>query len=272
MTDQYAVIGNPINHSKSPVIHQLFAKQTGQDLSYNTLLSPLDEFETTVRSFFSQDGKGLNVTVPFKQNAWHYADKLTESTKRAGAVNTLWMDENSQLCGDNTDGIGLVTDIEVNQQVSLKNKKVLILGAGGAVRGILEPVINREPAAITIANRTVSKADKLADDFADLMAMDISNFTELNDTFDIIINGTSASLQGDLPPLPEKIVGVQTVCYDMMYSHTQTPFNQWAQQQGSIMQIDGLGMLVEQAAAAFSIWRGIKPETGSILKMLRGRL
>ncbi|MCX4026926.1 shikimate dehydrogenase [Endozoicomonas sp. SM1973] len=272
MTDQYAVVGNPIAHSKSPVIHQLFAGTTNQDLTYNTLLAPLEAFEETIKDFFAQGGKGLNVTVPFKQNAWHYAQQLTEAAKRAGAVNTLWLDQENQLCGDNTDGVGLVTDLEINQQVALKNKKILILGAGGAVRGILEPVIAKQPAKITIANRTVVKADKLADDFADLMAMEAVNFSELSETFDIIINGTSASLHGNIPPLPEVVIDPQTICYDMMYSAEATPFNQWAEQKGSQKQIDGLGMLVEQAAAAFHIWRGVKPTTKDVIEKMRREL
>ncbi|WP_163830703.1 shikimate dehydrogenase [Spartinivicinus ruber] len=272
MTDQYAVVGNPIAHSKSPVIHQLFAEQTHQDLAYKTLLAPLDGFEQVVSDFFNEGGKGLNVTVPFKQNAWHYSQLLTEAAKKAGAVNTLWLNEENLLCGDNTDGVGLVTDLEINQQVLLVNKKILILGAGGAVRGVLEPIITKQPASITIANRTVSKADKLADDFADLMAIEVSNFTELNETFDIIINGTSASLQGDLPPLPDRVIGSQTICYDMMYGAEQTAFNQWAQEKGSQKQIDGLGMLVEQAAAAFHIWREVNPTTKGIIKEIRAGL
>lgn len=267
--DLYAVIGNPISHSKSPLIHSLFARQTKQDLEYTAIQAPEADFESTVRDFFRRGGKGLNVTVPFKERAWALVAQRAPRAERAGAVNTLVLDGDGRLLGDNTDGAGLVTDLERNQGIRLAGQRVLILGAGGAVRGVLEPLLAAQPAALVIANRTPAKADALARLFADKLAVQASGFGELEGVFDLIINATSASLQGELPPLDPALVGGQTVTYDMMYGHELTLFNRWALHQGAAQAIDGLGMLVEQAAEAFMLWRGVRPDTGPVLRTLR---
>lgn len=269
--DRYGVIGHPISHSKSPQIHSLFAQQTGQSLTYEALLAPLDDFPGFARQFFAE-GRGASVTVPFKEEAWHLADQLTDRARRAGAVNTLHKLEDGQLLGDNTDGTGLVRDLCDNAGVTLEDRRILLLGAGGAVRGVLEPLLAQRPAALVIANRTVAKAEQLAQEFAELGSISASAFEQLQGRFDVIINGTSASLAGELPPLPDGlVVPGQTLCYDMMYGATPTRFCQWANGQGAQSR-DGLGMLVEQAAAAFELWRGIRPASAPVLNELRRQL
>ena len=265
--DQYAVVGNPIAHSKSPSIHAYFAQQTGQDLMYSTLLGDLVEFENQVRDFFEKDGKGLNITVPFKERAFAMCDILSQRAKQAGAVNTLMMGKNGDLFGDNTDGVGMVRDITHNHGQSFKDRSVLILGAGGAVRGVLEPILAEKPESVTIANRTVEKAQALADQF-DCLA---SSFEDLDGPFDLIINGTSASLSGSLPPLKDTLVGENTWCYDMMYGKERTVFLQWAYERGADG-ADGLGMLVGQAAEAFYLWRQVRPETASLVYEMRKQM
>ncbi|MBJ7536327.1 shikimate dehydrogenase [Marinomonas transparens] len=265
--DQYAVVGNPIAHSKSPSIHGYFAEQTKQSLTYTTLLGDDIAFEAQVRDFFAKDGKGLNVTVPFKERAYAMCDVLSKRAKQAGAVNTLLMGKNGELFGDNTDGIGMVRDITHNQEQPLKDKRILILGAGGAVRGVLEPVLSEKPKSVTIANRTVEKAQALADHFGCLA----SSFEALEGEFDIIINGTSASLSGSLPPLKDELVGAQTWCYDMMYGAERTVFLQWAHEHGA-NGADGLGMLVGQAAEAFYLWRQVRPDTASLVSIMRQQM
>lgn len=269
--DRYGVFGNPIGHSKSPQIHRLFAEQTGQSLSYEPLLAPLEDFADFARLFFTE-GRGANVTVPFKEQAYRLADSLTERARRAGAVNTLHKRDDGKLLGDNTDGIGLVRDLLDNAGIALQGKRILLLGAGGAVRGVLEPLLAQSPASLTIANRTPSKAQQLAAEFAELGTITASAFEQLEGPFDVIINGTSASLGGELPPLNDAlIVPGQTFCYDMMYSATATPFCDWAAKYGAGTR-DGLGMLVEQAAAAFELWRGVRPESTPVLIELRRQL
>lgn len=268
MTDRYAVMGNPIGHSKSPRIHRLFAEQTRQDLSYQAILVPVDGFTAAVEQFRKEAGKGLNITVPFKQQAWQLADQRSERAERAGAVNTLSI-ENGKMIGDNTDGVGLVRDLTENHQVSLHNKAVLLLGAGGAARGVISPLLAQSPSAITIANRTVSKAVELATLFEDLGAIRGCGFPDLaNQRFDIIINATAAGLDGKTPPLPAGVITASTTCYDMMYSNEPTAFVQYARQRGAEKIFDGLGMLVEQAAESFFIWRGVRPETSDIIHAL----
>ena len=270
--DHYAVMGNPIEHSKSPRIHAMFAESVGHKLSYNTQLVPVNDFEEAVQRFFNNGGYlGLSVTVPFKEQAWQLSAVSTARAEKAGAVNTLWMDEKGALNGDNTDGLGLVQDLTVNHGVSIKGTRVLVLGAGGAVRGVLEPIRAQEPSELVIANRTVSKAETLAGLFPE-KPVKASGFSELEGSFDIIINGTSASLHGDLPPVPATVIAPATCCYDMMYSATHTVFNQWALDHSAGKVIDGLGMLVEQAAEQFAIWRGVRPETTPVLQMLRNEL
>lgn len=265
--DQYAVAGNPIAHSKSPSIHTYFAEQTKQELVYSTLLGDEVEFENQVRDFFEKDGKGLNVTVPFKERAYAMCDILSQRAKQAGAVNTLLMGKNGDLFGDNTDGIGMVRDIVENQKQSLAGKRILLLGAGGAVRGVLEPVLAENPESVTIANRTLEKAQALADQF-DCLA---SSFDALEGAFDVIINGTSASLSGSLPPLKDELVSPETWCYDMMYGKERTVFLQWAHERGADG-ADGLGMLVGQAAEAFYLWRQVRPDTASLVESMRQQM
>lgn len=269
--DRYGVFGNPIGHSKSPQIHRLFAEQTGQSLSYEALLAPLDDFPGFARQFFAV-GRGANVTVPFKEEAYRLADQLTERARRAGAVNTLHKLDDGTLLGDNTDGIGLVRDLLENAGVALRGKRILLLGAGGAVRGVLEPLLAQGPGALVIANRTLARAEQLAGEFAELGAVSASAFEQLQGCFDVIINGTSASLAGELPPLADELIAAgETFCYDMMYGAAPTPFCQWAAGLGAHTR-DGLGMLVEQAAAAFELWRGVRPESAPVLMELRHQL
>jgi len=269
--DRYGVFGNPIGHSKSPQIHRLFAEQTGQDLSYEPMLAPLEDFSGFAKDFF-ETGLGANVTVPFKEQAYRLADRLSERAQRAAAVNTLKRLEDGTLLGDNTDGIGLVRDLLDNAGVTLQGKRVLLLGAGGAVRGVLEPLLAQRPAALVIANRTLTKAEQLVSEFAELGSVSASAFEQLHGPFDVIINGTSASLGGELPPLGDDLIepGV-TFCYDMMYAAQPTPFCQWAAEHEASSR-DGLGMLVEQAAAAFELWRGVRPESATVLAALRLQL
>jgi len=277
IADCYAVFGNPISHSKSPVLQMAFAQQTQQHIVYTAELIGVNEFKQQADKFFSNNGKGLNVTVPFKLAAFNYADQLTSRAQKAGAVNTLIKKDNS-IIGDNTDGIGLVTDILENLAWTLKDKNILVLGAGGAVRGIIEPLILTQAKQIVIANRTVEKAHQLVNLFCDTATKNsieilASHFTELDGkNFDIIINGTSTSLQGKLPDLPDHLTHKDSACYDMMYSKESTVFMQWAQQQGVQHIADGLGMLVCQGAESFFAWRNIKPETKTVINSLRQQL
>ena len=268
---QDGVFGNPIAHSKSPQIHQLFAIQTAQNISYEALLAPLDGFSEAVAQFF-KNGSGANVTVPFKEQAFALADQLSERAQRAQAVNTLKKLGDGSLLGDNTDGAGLVNDL-LNNHVELAGKNMLILGDGGAVRGVLEPLLAQHPAEVCIVNRTVEKAEQLAREFADLGPMTACGYDWIDAPVDIIINGTSASLSGDLPPLADTLIKAgDTLCYDMMYSKHTTVFNRWAQEHGAARTLDGLGMLVEQAAEAFYLWTGIRPDPAPVLKQLRAQL
>ena len=269
--DKYVVIGNPVAHSKSPDIHARFAQQTGQHLVYERLLAPLDGFAPCVHDFINAGGKGANVTVPFKLDAYILATQLTERAKAAGAVNTLKFD-NGHILGDNTDGIGLVTDIVRNAQVPLRGKRVLLLGAGGAARGVMLPILREEPTELVIANRTLSKAQELAIQFSSpAKTVQASDFAAINGAFDVIINGTSASLSDDVPPVPAGAFGSHTLAYDMMYSKGSTPFLRFASSCGASIR-DGLGMLVEQAAESFYVWRGVRPETAPVYDELRSLL
>ena len=271
MSDLYAVMGNPINHSKSPQIHSAFAEQTQQDLIYTAILVPLEKFNDEANNFF-RTGRGLNVTVPFKEDAWQYADTYSSRALRAGAVNTLIKKDDGSIHADNTDGIGMVRDIVINNYCSIAGKRVLVLGAGGAVRGILEPVLEEKPLEVVVANRTVSKAQTLAADFSDLGAITGCGYEQIEGQFDLVINGTSASLSGELPPIPETAIHLETTCYDMMYGAEPTVFNQWAQNLNAATTIDGLGMLVEQAAESFNIWRGVRPDSTPVINSIRKSL
>ncbi|AOY89386.1 shikimate dehydrogenase [Marinobacter salinus] len=270
--DLYAVVGHPVSHSKSPRIHSLFASQTGEPVEYTAIQAPLDGFAATVRQFFDRGGKGVNVTVPFKEQAWQLADRRTGRAEKAGAANTLYYDSEGLLTADNTDGCGLVRDLVGNHGVTLRGANILVLGAGGAVRGVIGPILAEQPAALTIANRTVARADALVDLFSDEAGdtvLTACGFEQPDQPFDVIINGTSASLQGDLPPLSANVIGTDTVVYDMMYSLQTTTFNQWALEQGATNVFDGLGMLVEQAAESFRVWRGVTPESATVIDTLR---
>lgn len=271
----YAVFGNPIYHSKSPQIHSLFAEQSGIKIKYQAIEVPVGSLGEYTRSFADQMGKGLNITVPFKGDAYSLCDTLTERAKISSSVNTIWFDEQKKVYGDTTDGKGLINDLTVNHELKLNNKSILILGAGGSVRAILEPLCGQNPKQIIIANRTVSKAEQLANIFsnhADIKAFSYEELTEQSYTrepFDIIINGTSLSLKGELPGIPTTTINNETSCYDLMYSDTKTIFMKWASEQGALKVLDGLGMLVEQAAEAFFIWHGVMPETKPVIKLLR---
>ncbi len=270
MTDKYAVFGNPIEHSKSPEIHRYFAKKTGQDISYEKQLVALDNFAVAVEQFISDGGKGMNITVPFKQEAYQLAQQLSKRARQAGAVNTLILGDDGVITGDNTDGLGMVADIQNNHSWEIQDKTVLLLGAGGAVRGVLGPLLEAQPKQVVIANRTLEKAESLAQAFSKQGNISAVAFEKIpQQAFDFIINGTSASLSGSVPPIPVSAVGKQTACYDMMYAQQLTPFLQWASDQGSQQLADGLGMLVEQAAESFRLWRGIKPETQPLIVQMR---
>ncbi|HJW04001.1 MAG TPA: shikimate dehydrogenase [Azospira sp.] len=269
MTDRYAVFGNPIGHSKSPLIHRLFASSTGQDLSYDALLAPVDGFAASVAEFVAAGGKGANVTVPFKEEAFRLADRRTPRAELAGAVNTLSFTPEGCI-GDNTDGAGLVRDLQANLGMDIAGKRVLLLGAGGASRGAIGPLLEARPDCLQIANRTAAKATDLAVHFATLGPVAGGGYPELTGRqFDLIINATSASLGGELPPLPPGIFAPGALAYDMMYGKGDTPFLAFAQSQGTARLADGLGMLVEQAAEAFFVWRGVLPDTGPVLAQLR---
>lgn len=266
--DRYGVFGNPIGHSKSPLIHRLFAEQTGQSLTYEALEAPLDDFPMMAKRFFEQ-GAGANVTVPFKEQAFRLADELTARAERAGAVNTLMKQSNGRLLGDNTDGEGLVRDLHDNARFALKGKRLLILGAGGAVRGALGPLLAAQPSQIVLLNRTEARAQTLVSAFSDLGPLQQAMPELLADPFDLIINGTSGSLSGSLPVVPDPCVAPRhTMCYDMVYGAQPTIFCQWAVARGASAR-DGLGMLVEQAAEAFWLWRGVRPDTQPVLNTLR---
>jgi shikimate dehydrogenase len=270
VTDHYAVMGNPVAHSKSPLIHAAFARQTQQDLDYQAILVALDGFDAAVADFFRAGGKGLNITVPFKQAAWQLAEVLSDHARLAEAVNTLLIDAEGRLSGHNTDGPGLVRDITINHAGRLTNKRILVLGAGGATRGILQPLLEAQPAALVVANRTRSKAETLAGIFHDLGNISACGLDDLaGESFDWVINATAASLQGELPVLPDGVLRPGAWCYDLMYAKEPTVFCRWATGAGAAQVIDGLGMLVEQAAEAFQLWRGVRPDTRELLQQLR---
>lgn len=272
MTDRYCVFGNPVAHSRSPAIHAQFAAQCGQDLTYEALLAPLDGFADAVARFVAAGGKGANVTVPFKEEAFRLCQRRSARAERAGAVNTLCFNADG-IFGDNTDGAGLVRDIEVNLAQPLAGRRILLLGAGGAARGVIAPLLACQPAALFIANRTADKAEALARAFADIVAVDAGNYAKTaGRSFDVIINATSASLAGEALPLPPGLFAPGSLAYDMMYGKGETPFMGLARAQGAACVADGLGMLVEQAAEAFAVWRGVRPDSLPVLAALRRQL
>lgn len=270
---RYGVFGNPIAHSKSPAIHAAFAAQTGQDIVYERMLAPLDGFAAAARAFAAAGGRGANVTVPFKLEACKLATALTMRAQAAGAVNTLSFIDN-EIHGDNTDGEGLVADILRNAGVAIAGKRVLLLGAGGAARGVVLPLLEQRPAELLIANRTRATADALVLQFAPLAGaggLRACEFGEPDAPFDIVVNATSASLSGALPPLAPAVFGSHTLALDMMYGAQPTVFMQFAAGHGARVR-DGLGMLVEQAAEAFLVWRGVRPDTAAVLAALRAAI
>jgi len=270
MTDQYAVIGNPIAHSKSPQIHSQFAKQTRQDLHYDKILG--EKFDEDVRAFINAGAKGLNITVPFKEQAYAFADELTLRAQTAGAVNTLIVLENGSIRGDNTDGVGLVTDLGCNHLFNFSGARILLLGAGGAAKGVVRPLLEGNPLELVIANRTASKAQALAEQVKELGPVVGMGLNELaGKKFDLIINATAAGLSGDLPDIPDDCLDDGGWTYDMMYSSEPTAFVQWGKQHKAGKALDGLGMLVEQAAEAFYLWRGVRPETSAVIDTLRNQ-
>ena len=267
--DQYAVMGNPIEHSQSPRIHALFAAQTGQNLEYRAIRVEPGGFAAAARAFREAGGKGLNVTVPFKQDAWVFADVLSARAERAGAVNTLSFGPDG-VHGDNTDGPGLVRDLKINHDGQLAGQRILLLGAGGAARGVLQPLLLEKPAQLVIANRTANKALELTLRFSDLGLVSGCGFVELaGRSFDLVINATAAGLSAAIPPLPEGVLAADGWCYDLMYGREPTAFVRWGREQGAAQALDGLGMLVEQAAESFYLWRGVWPETQPVIEALR---
>jgi shikimate dehydrogenase len=271
--DRYAVIGHPVSQSRSPFIHARFAAQTGQSLTYTTIDARPEDFESTVRQFLRGDGKGLNVTVPHKEAAFRLADELTPRAQRAGAVNTLALRDGGRILGDNTDGAGLARDLLNNHRITIAGRRLLLLGAGGAARGALAPLLGLKPSELTIVNRNVIRARELAEQFSDMGRLNAVGYDDLgNDPYDLVINATAASLAGELPALPPGIVNTHSICYDMYYSRDETPFTRWALQRGCSRAIMGLGMLVEQAAESFYLWRGVRPDTASVLSALTAEL
>ncbi len=271
MTDRYAVIGNPIEHSKSPEIHAAFAAQTGQDMTYERILGDLEDFEGDVADFFAAGGKGLNVTVPFKERAFRLADELSPRADTAQAVNTLIARDNGRLQGDNTDGVGLVRDLGCNHLFNFKGARILLLGAGGAARGVVQPLLDEGPAELLIANRTASRAEQLARELATLGPVSGCGLDELvGRRFDLIINATSAGLRAQVPEIPDDCLAEGGWSYDMMYASEPTAFVLWGREHGAAKALDGLGMLVEQAAESFRLWRGVMPDTAPVIAALRG--
>ena len=268
--DNYAVIGNPVAHSKSPQIHSAFAQQQGTIINYQRILADESNFTTTIKEFNRNGGLGVNITVPFKVLAYEQCSQLNNYARSAKAVNTISFDEQGNWIGANTDGIGLLTDLQSNLNAEIKQKRVLILGAGGATRGILLPLLQQAPANITIANRTVEKAQQLAKEFSGFGPINQCEFNQLGSTpFDIIINATSASLENQVPPISTATISLNTLCYDLAYSDTDTAFLHWARAQNAGRLSDGLGMLIEQAAESYFIWRGFRPDTSKIFELLR---
>ena len=276
--NKYAVVGNPIQHSKSPIIHQAFAQQEGVQIEYQRLLSETPNFIADVNRFHAQGGMGVNVTLPFKVNAYEHCVSCDDYAQAAQAVNTIRFNAQGQWLGFNTDGIGLLRDLTHNQKIDIQNRSILILGAGGSVRGILLPLLLQKPKQIIIANRTIEKAIALADLFSQEGNISACKYEQLSDhqptseqsaCFDLVINATSASLNQQLPPIPKCIVNTESFCYDLAYSDDATVFMEWAQQQGVRAYCDGIGMLIEQAAESYAIWRGIRPDTKPAFKLLR---
>ena len=268
--DQYCVFGNPIAHSRSPFIHHQFATLTAQKLNYKAQFVETDGFLAAIQEFIALGGKGANVTVPFKEQAIIVSDHLTERARLAGAVNTITI-KNGEIYGDNTDGEGLVQDL-LRHNINLKNSRILLLGAGGAAKGVILPLLAQNPESIMVANRTLNKAQALCQQFNNNKLSSCELSTPSRVSFDLIINATSASLSGKVPTLSKSVIAERTVCYDMVYSKDMTPFLIWAKSNGAIQVLDGLGMLVGQAAESFKLWRGVEPDVSSVIKALKRSL
>ena len=265
--DRYGLVGHPVEHSRSPLIHTVFARQTGQRLTYELLDCEPRAFETAVRGFGAAGGKGLNVTVPHKEAAFALCDEKSDAALAAGAVNTIIID-GGKLRGDNTDGVGFVRDVTVNQRQALAGSRIIVLGAGGAARGIVGPLLAERPEGLVIANRSKERADQVVAQFGGATPLRACAFAELAEltSFDLVINATSAGLKGETPPFPASLVGAHSFCYDLVYSSSDTPFVTWGKSHGARRAVQGWGMLVEQAAEAFFIWRGVRPDTKPLLK------
>ncbi len=262
-------MGYPVSHSRSPIIHRLFALQTNQNMQYELLQVTPEKLEAAVTQFQNTGGKGLNVTVPHKQAVVAMTDAMSERANIAGAVNTL-MFKDGHIYGDNTDGVGLIIDLTMNLGIKLENANILILGAGGATRGIVAPLLEAQPTSLVIANRSVDKANALANAFSASGPITACSFDDVESLpiYDLVINATSAGLKGEAPPYPRSAITEHTFCYDLSYGLTPTPFSTWAADQGAARSVMGWGMLVEQAAASFQIWRGVRPDTISVLKQM----
>ena len=269
--DRYAVVGNPVAHSLSPRIHQTFARQTQQTIDYQAIELSDDHFEAQLLDLQQNGFLGANVTIPFKQRAWALCDKRSPRAEDAGAVNTLIFTPDGIIAGDNTDGVGLTRDLVHNHRALIRHRKILILGAGGAARGVLAPLLILNPASITIANRNLEKAEQLVESFHSIGDVRACGYDDLGaEKFDLIINATGAGLNHEVPPVPDEILGINSICYDMMYDiESATAFVDWAQTRGASLAIDGLGMLVEQAAESFYIWRGLRVDTAAVISELR---
>jgi shikimate dehydrogenase len=268
--DRYALIGHPVGHSRSPFIHGMFAAATSQNMRYQLIDVAPERAAEKIHEFFASGGKGLNVTVPHKELAADTVHSLTARAAEAHAVNTIYRDADGTLSGDNTDGIGLVRDLTQNLGIPLEGRRILILGAGGATRGVLGPLFESRPESLHIANRTIERAADLAARFLKRGFIQVSGFEDLPaHHFDLVINATSAGLNGDMPQVSPTAIGAETICYDMSYGSGGTPFTHWARSRGAAMCYQGLGMLVEQAAESFFIWRGVRPETAPVLTALR---
>lgn len=267
--DRYAVMGYPVAHSRSPVIHRLFAVQTGQNLQYELLEVAPDNLESAIRQFERTGGKGLNITVPHKSEVTRFVDDMSERASTAGAINTLVF-KDREIYGDNTDGVGLVRDLKSNLEIELEGANILILGAGGSTRGIISPLLDEKPESIVIANRTMDKAAALAQHFSTQGPVSAVSFKNVRTPpeFDLIINATSAGVKGETLPFPENAISDKSVCYDLSYSMRSTPFSSWAREHGAARSYMGWGMLVEQAAESFYLWRSIRPDTAAVLRQL----
>lgn len=269
--DRYAVMGHPIDHSWSPFIHGMFARQTGQNLTYRLLDIPPEKFRSAAVEFFTTGGRGLNITVPHKPAAAEFVNRLSARAETAGAVNTILAEPNGELMGDNTDGVGLLTDLTANLGLRIAGLRILILGAGGATRGVLGPLLDARPSMLTIANRTPERAAELVEEFSKPGTLSSCGFEDIKDDepWDLLINATSASLKGATPLISPTLIGPETLCYDMAYGKGDTSFTRWAREQGAARTVKGWGMLVEQAAESFHLWRGVRPDTGPVLAALQ---